>query len=428
MSEAHENAALSGAKAAEERSAIYLELGSVLFKSGATCQRVVDSIRRAAELLGDKRPPHVLVEYDAIILESASDRIRMSQAKGFAGVDVSSLTAISRFLRGATPGSLSASDFRKVISSLTSSPAHYSRPLLFLAAVMASVGFDLLNGADLLSLGAIIPAALTVYFMRTSLIRNTFNLYAATLVAVALGGLVASLGSRLTGTLTPQVAFIAPMLFLVPGAPMINGGVDLFRNHNTMGLARVSFTALIVAMIAFGLAIACAILPPPSAPLPGLAKIAHPLLFEILRDGFLGALAAAGLAMINNAHKKTLAAFIFCGFLARALRAAAMHYHIDIVTSTLIATTISTIVATQVARAFFAPAYIMSVVAVLSMVPGLFAIEGLNGLFAIASGPVSPEALAATAQSLLKAIFISASLVAGVIIPTLLLDRNSPRV
>lgn len=428
MTDAKTAEAVSEAGLAEERSNIYLELGSLLFKSGATCQRVVDSIRRAAELLGDRKPPHVLVEYDALILEGSADRIRMNQARGFAGVDVAVLTAISRFLRGNRPGSLSVEDFRRKLPELAGSPPHYSRPALFLAAVMASIGFDLLNGADLLSLGAIIPAALTVYFLRGMLTRNSFNLYVATLVAVVCGGLVASLGARLTGTLTPQVAFIAPMLFLVPGAPMINGGVDLFRNHNNMGLARVSFTTLIVSMIALGLALACAILPPPANPAVALAKAAPPALVKILADGLLGALAAGGLAMLNNAHRKTLLAFILCGFLARALRAVAMQAGIDIVTSTLIATTLSTLVSTQVARAFFAPAYIMAVVAVLSMVPGLFAIEGLNGLFAIASGPASPELLAATCHSLMKAVFISAALVAGVIIPILLSDRSSPRI
>jgi uncharacterized membrane protein YjjB (DUF3815 family) len=132
--------------------------------------------------------------------------------------------------------------------------------------------------------------------------------------------------------------------------------------------------------------------------------------------------------MLNNAHKRTLLAFILCGAFARAMRTIPLHFGIDIVSSTLIATALSTIVATQVARVSFAPAYIMSVVAVLSMVPGLFAIEGINGLFAIASGNASAELLASTAQSILKAVFISASLIAGIIIPMLLLDRNSPRI
>ncbi len=414
--------------AAGLRISTYLELGRLLFKSGATSQRVADSIKRLAAITGDKTPPHVLVEYDAIIIETADGKLRMDQAKGFAGIDVSTLTIISRLLKRPLEGVKDILAFRDELRKALEGVRSYPHSALLFAAAIASVGFDLLNGADLLSLWAVIPAALIVFQLRSMLVKNAFNLYFATSAAVLAGGLLSSIVARHCGSATPAVAFIAPMLFMVPGAPMINGGVDVFRNHNQIGLARVAFTFNIVAMIALGLAIAHVILPPPLAPPPTAPAAPHSLPLKMLIDGALGALAAGGLAMLNNAHRRGLAAFVLCGFLARAFRAAAMHFGADIVSATFIATVLSTIIALQVARLFFAPGYIMAVVSVLSMVPGLFAIQGLNGLFDFCAGPASPELLAMTAQSLLKALFISAALVAGVIIPILILDKNEPRI
>jgi len=410
----------------------YLELGSTLFKSGATTQRIIDSAAKAAEALGDPHKPQMMVSYDmiAVAREDESGRhVRMTPGSVFSGVDVTVLTGISKLLGKRNPGQASAQELRRSLAAIRRIAKPYSLILLTIAAIAASVAFDLLNGGDLLSLVSAIPAAIAVFLIRRALLGAGHNFHVATLLGALAGGLTASLAARLSSTSTPEIALIAALLFLVPGPAMINGGVDILRSHNAMGVARVAFTVALVSMITLGMALAMVVAPPPLAVAAMAKAAAKPWALHIVFDAALGALAAWGLGILNNTHRRILLAFAVCGAAARGGRAIGVELGMDVVSATLAGTTLSTIVSMRLSRITFAPSYVMAVVACLSMVPGLYAIEGLRGLFNIAaSTAASPELVAATAQTLLKAILISASLVAGVIIPIMIVDKNSPRI
>ncbi len=422
-------------KEADSLASAYLELGSLLFKSGATTQRIIDSASRAAKVLGDESKPQMMISYDMLAVSREDERGRhvlMAPGLVLSGVDVTILTGVSKLLGKKPFGKPSVSAFRRSLEAVRRIAKPYSLPLLTMAAVAASVGFDLLNGGDALSLCSAIPAAIAVFLLRRGLLAEGHNFHMATLLGALAGGVVASAAARLSGTATPEIALIAALLFLVPGPAMINGGVDILRSHNTMGVARVAFTIALVSMITLGMALAMVVMPPPpdlDAAAKAAAKaVAKPWLLRILCDAALGALAAWGLGILNNTHRRILLAFALCGAVARGGRAIGLELGTDVVTATLMGTALSTVLAMRLSRLTFAPSYVMAVVASLSMVPGLFAIEGLRGLFDIAVSGANPELVAATAQTLLKAILISGALIAGVIIPIMAVDRNSPRI
>lgn len=408
----------------------YLALGRLLFKSGASTQRIIDSIAHVGRRFGDHRELHVLVTYDAIVVSATSGethRMKMDQAKGFAGVNVAALLGVSRLTRGLPRSAPTPAAFCEEVERISKIGHLYGLTALAFAAAIANIGFGLLNGADVPALTAIAPAAIWVFLLRTFLLRRDFNLYAATLLAVWSGGLMAALLSNWARTTTPEAAFIAPMLFLVPGLPFINGGVDIIRNHNSMGVARVTFTAMVVATITLGLALAMPLCPLPSST---AAAYAGGWLSKCLGNAGWAAMAAVGLAMLNNATVRTLPAFALCGAVARLGRELCVHFGADPVTGSLAGTALCAALAILMERRFTVPAYIFAVVGVLPMVPGLFAIKGLEGIFQIAASQGSPDpALVASAfQMFLKAFFISCALVGGIIFPIMFADRTKPRI
>ena len=56
-----------------------------------------------------------------------------------------------------------------------------------------------------------------------------------------LSGVVGGLAIKLGATRTPALTLVAPAMILVPGVPLINGILDMIRNHVTVGLSRLCF-------------------------------------------------------------------------------------------------------------------------------------------------------------------------------------------
>jgi uncharacterized membrane protein YjjP (DUF1212 family) len=139
-----------------------------------------------------------------------------------------------------------------------------------LAAGCAGAAFCIVNGGDPVSWLCSFVAGAFIFAVRRTLAARGFNFH-LTVFAIALAGsLVAGLLAGITQTVTPAIALIAPVLFLVPGVPMINGGVDIVDNHVTMGSARIGFTVAVLVALCLGVGFALPLLPvrigPPVGP------------------------------------------------------------------------------------------------------------------------------------------------------------------
>jgi hypothetical protein len=104
-----------------------------------------------------------------------------------------------------------------------------------LAAGCVGAGFCIVNGGDPASWVSSFLVAALIFAMRRRLTALNFNVHITFFVVAFGGSLLAGLLARLTQTATPAIALLAPCLFLVPGVPMINGGVDICSQSRDHG-------------------------------------------------------------------------------------------------------------------------------------------------------------------------------------------------
>ncbi len=402
-----------------------LLLGRILFSFGATAQRIQDSITCLARYLGCK--VETLVSYDALLItvnDSEGFRTRIDSARGVAGLNLLGVTRVSKLLRELPHSQASVKELEQTLCAIRDAPHSHRVALQTLAAGCAGVGFCIVNGGDSASWLCSFVAGAFIFAIRRPLAAWKFNIH-LTLFAIALAGSVlAALLARITQTSTPAIALLGPVLFLVPGVPIINGGIDVVRNHVTIGIARVGFALAVTVALCLGVGLTASIVPwRISSPfsLPGA--------WGVLLVSFAGALASGALACLNNGTVPLIALCALGGLTGRLLRALLTCGGLDLISASLIAVLGSTLVVGFIAERLRWPSVFAAVMAALPLVPGYFVIAGLYSLLTFAAAPTpDPVQLSVGVQTLARAVFISVALVIGVIGPVIILQRQRERV
>ena len=402
-----------------------LLLGRILFSFGATAQRIQDSIACLARYLGCE--VETLVSYDALLItvnDREGFRTRLDSARGVAGLNLLGVTRVSKLLRELSHSQPATKELEQTLCAIRDAPHSHRVALQALAAGCAGVGFCIVNGGDPTSWLCSFVAGAFIFAIRRPLAAWKFNNH-LTVFAIALAGsFLAALLARITRTSTPAIALLAPILFLVPGVPMINGGIDVVRNHVTVGIARVGFALAVTVALCLGLGLTASIVPVQIS-----SPFSLPGAWGILVASVAGALASAALACLNNGTLPLIALCALGGLTGRFVRAQLTHGGLDLISASLIAVLCSTLVVVFIAERLRWPSVLAAVIAALPMVPGYFAIAGSYSLlrFAAAQTP-DPAQLSVGVQTLARAVFISVALVIGVIGPVIILQRQQERV
>jgi uncharacterized membrane protein YjjP (DUF1212 family) len=402
-----------------------LLLGHTLFNFGATAQRIQDSIEFLARHLGCK--VDMLVSYDALLItvnDGTTFLTRIDSTRRFAGLNLLGLARVSAWLRGLARSPCSAREFEPALRAIRDAPLAHSVASQALAAGCAGAAFCVVNGGDPISWAGSFVAAAAIFALRRPLATRNFNVHLPLFAVAFAGSLLAGLLAGLTRTTTPAIALVAPVLYLVPGVPLINGGIDIVRNHVTIGLARVGFTLAVLVALCLGVGLAIHMVPSRISPPFALAGP-----WDIVLASFAGALAAGALACLNNAGLPLMALCALGGLTGRLVRALMSVTGVDLITASLIGVLSSTLVVGFIADRFRWPIVVASVIAALPMVPGYYAIVGMHALLSFAaSSAADPTQLSVALAALSRAIFISIALVVGVIGPVIVLQRDTPRV
>jgi uncharacterized membrane protein YjjP (DUF1212 family) len=402
-----------------------LLLGRILFNFGATTQRIQDSIACLARYLGCE--VELLVSYDALLLtvnDGAAFRTRIDSSRGMAGLNLLGLIRVSELVRGLQHSQPSPETLARALCEIRDTAPLHDVAFQAVAAGCAGAGFCIVNGGDPVSWVCSFITAEIIFVLRCLLAARNFNVH-LTLFGVALVGTILSgLLARVTHTSTPVVALVAPVLFLVPGVPLIGGGIDVVRNHVTIGMARVGFTMAAVVALCLAAGLTVRLLPvrisPPFSPTGA---------WEIVLPSLAGALAAGALACLNNGGLSLIALCALGGLTGRLVRALLVLNGLGLISASLIGVLCSTLVVSFVAERRRWPAVVASVIAALPMVPGYFALAGLHALLAFAeANGADPVQLSVGLQALTRALFISIALVVGVIGPVILLQHDKERI
>ncbi|MBW3092938.1 threonine/serine exporter family protein [Bifidobacterium sp. 82T10] len=129
----------------------------------------------------------------------------------------------------------------------------YSPAFAGLASAIACASFVfLLGGGPYDMVGAFVGAGLG-HWLRRLLFKHHLNQFFVTFVCVAVAALACTGTLRLIGLFDPvalqhDTAYIGAMLFVIPGFPLITGGLDMAKIDFPSGVQRVTYVLCIILM------------------------------------------------------------------------------------------------------------------------------------------------------------------------------------
>ncbi len=407
---------------------LYLDLGKTLYDAGASVQRISDSVRYCAHALGDD-DVHAFVGNEAIeVGRRTGDRtqIRMHAFRNPVRVNATILQGVSRMLSSLGTCGAGPDSVKSKLQELRDLPPVFPSWVTIIAVGAACAAFAWLNNADIFSLWVVLIAASIGFTAKLYAFPLAGNLYLTVLLSALAASVTALVLLPFSHTATAETALISSLLFLVPGTILINGGLDIVRDHTGCGIARL------VSVMAQLLVITGVLLIPLSliAPETGGPVLISTGLTGILISATAAGIAALGFSLMMNMPVAALPGCVICGGAARIIREIAIHAGLDPILSIFIAMSVATLLAFGIGRITHVTEVVIAVAAGLPMIPGLAAIMGLNGLFQLAhpASVVQSALIQTTLQSSLYAAGVSLALVAGIIFPLIIITRGKPRI
>ncbi len=401
-----------------------LELGSLLYRSGATGGRISDSIRVLNQALGGDRVCVDLgVETLRITVEKAGERREDTiEHDPPRSLNAMVLSEASHFLRH-LPDDITSSQVRSAIAALD---RPRPRPGLreFTAMMAFMIIFGYLGHADLWSLPIIAIAVLAALLAREALTKAGFGYFIPILGGTVASTLVAALLTLLLPTHTALIAMVVPCIILMPGFQLINGGWEIFRHHLQTGIPRIVAWLSVLSVLTLGLLMVLLFYAPAQETVNyGLSLLDKLVLFTIL-----GGVISFCFCVMVGAPRQALVLCILCGAIARLIRTAIVETGGDVALGTFAAALALSIVAVAFCakRAPEVPVVLPLVAASIQFIPSYYAILSLQGMSQIIhlGASVPFPILATTIYNGLLAVFIVAAIVFGTVLPLLAVDRH----
>jgi uncharacterized membrane protein YjjP (DUF1212 family) len=406
---------------------LVLYLGQTLYRFGASAQRIIDSMQVLNHHFGGSEV-RILVNPDAIMVTTvygATYRTKIDTIPSTGTIDNGIVSKISSLLHALTPETAHV-NIRMELDRMNQERGSKGTWTMMVVTALAMAAFGLLNGGDISSVLVVLPATALSFLVFRVMGRQGWNYYLNVLIATLVGAVSACLLARTGVSSATDVAPIVSVIFLIPGVQLMNGGIEIVRNHNLVGLSRLIMVTVTLAIIAFGITVAIAMFPVPSqgqlVPLfswPG----------DIAYDAFLGAVAAFGFGALFRTPRFPLLACAVCGAVGRGSRLILVHYQVDIALATLISVVLITMISLFFAQRLRVPEIVIAVSAALTMIPGYFAIKFIEGVYVMEQkgASVTIAELLGTVQTGLETLFIAAAMIAGVIFPLLILRNRQAR-
>lgn len=295
--------------------------------------------------------------------------------------------------------------------------------VVMLGASVANAAFCRLFGGDIAAMCMVFVATLVALKFRMVLERRHAAPCLSFMLAAFLASVMVSLGILSGMTATPQTAMGASVLFLIPGVPMINSTLDLLTGFPLMAFSRLVRSGLLVSCIGIGLGctlfltgLEMATIPPPSP--------ITCLWIDLVLDGIFAAIASMGFAMLSNPDRFLLIASGFLAALGHGLRFYLLQTtSINIIPASLLAALLIGAASACMARRFHIPGEFFSFLALLPMIPGMYAYGAILSTIQFMHVGTVVEALPHLVifmKDFLAVLFIMCAMAIGAITPLLM--------
>jgi uncharacterized membrane protein YjjP (DUF1212 family) len=375
---------------------VLLRFGALMLQAGNTAVRTRGWIDAIATKLG----------FEAVSINASLDSITVSVRHGSGwltaireigppGVNVQRIAQLERLARAAharnTPAEIAAE-----LAKIEAGPHRYSAARIAAAVGLASGGFAFLNGAGLPEIVGAAIAGGSGQGLKSWLSHRRVNHYAvAALSAITAAGvffLVAAAGGQFGFRFAQYPAgFIASILFLVPGFPLLAGLFDLLQYQTVAAVSRLAYGMMILLAVAFGLSVVVGLGGVDVTRQPQL-ELAYGL--KLLLRGIASFVAASAFAILFNSPPRTALAAGLLALGANSLRLILIDTGMMPAPAAFVAALSIGLAALLAERRLDVPPVAVTVAPIVIMIPGILAFETivffnheqmLDGLRAFAS-------------------------------------------
>lgn len=292
------------------------------------------------------------------------------------GINAARIAELEQFAKTLTPGA-TPRDIAVKLLEIESTLPRYSNVQIAAAIAAASSSFAFLNGAAIPEMIAAAIGGGAGQWLRSCLSRRQLNHYGiAALSAVMASGvyvLVAELARYVgLGFAHYPAGFIASVLFLIPGFPLIAALFDLLQYQAVAAVSRLAYGLMILLAVAFGLSIVIAVAGIDLSRQPPL-ELSYPL--KLLLRAVASFFAGCAFAMLFNSSLRAVLAAGLLALGANGLRLALNDMGMMLAPAAFFTALAIGLVAMVVDQRFNVPRIAMIVAPIIIMVPGIYAFE-----------------------------------------------------
>lgn len=337
------------------------------------------------------------------------------------GLNFSRLVALNKLSWQTLDENLSFAEVLGRFNTIMSTPRF--RPVtVLLAASCANAAFCRLFGGDIVAMLLVLAGTMIALLFRQFLDR----LHAAPCLSFMLAALVSSLlvaAGTLTGiSTTPQIAIGASVLFLIPGVPMINSTLDLLTGFPLMAFSRLVRSGMLVSCIGLGIGCTLFITHLEMSVLSSGLPVDN-IWLGLAVDGIFAAVASMGFATFSNPDVFLIGASGVLAALGHAFRFYLLQTtDIGIISASFFAALLIGVICVAMAKRFHIPGEFFSFLALLPMIPGMYAYGVILSTIQFMDAQTVTAAmphLVMLARDFLAALFIMCAMALGAIAPLL---------
>lgn len=405
----------------KEKATLVGRVGLMMLSVGTSAWRVRNAMNNVSRCLGLTCSADIGLLSIAYTCIEGTDTYTQSISIPTTGVNTHKLMQMELFMREFPEkvSTCSVKQIHLVLDEIRDLPANYPAWKLGLAAAFACSAFTFLLGGGLVEMCCAFLGAGVGNFIRKQMLERKISLLANVAVSVAASCIVYVLSILLIQQLfsiseVHQAGYICAMLFVIPGFPLITGGIDLAKLDMRSGLERISYAILIIltaTMTGWGTAMIFHFQPADFKPL----EISMGLLV-ILRilASFCG---VYGFSLMFNSPRKIALTAGLIGMLTNTLRMEFVEVAgVPMGIAAFIGAFCTGCIASAVKKKIGFPRISLTVPAIVIMVPGLYM---YRGIYYIALNDVGSGALWLT-----KAALIVIALPMGLVAARICTDKN----
>src|SRR5262245_12217474 len=355
---------------------VLLRFGAAMLRAGNTAIRTREWLEVMAPNLGFATVS-VALSLDSItitVIRSGVSATAMREI-GHPGVNVSRIGELEQLAKTLGPG-IGAREIAARIARIESTSPLYSSMQIAAAVGAASGAFAFLNGAALPEMVATAIGGGLGQWSRFWLARR-INHYGAAALSAATASAVFVLVAATEraaglGLSHYPAGFIASVLFLIPGFPLIAALFDLLQVQTVAAVSRLAYGVMLLLSVALGLSLVIAIAGIDLSRQPPL-ELAYPL--KLVLRAVASFVAASAFAMVFNSPLRTVLAAGLLAVVVNSLRLVLIDAGMMLAPAAFLAALAIGMAALLIDQRFNAPRLAMTVAPIVIMIPGLYAFE-----------------------------------------------------